>query len=177
MATQIRTPRRTRQFFGDSTTKGVLAVPTAADVIQLLPTQTAIEGSSDVTHKITFLDFSITRAGTNTAINKLGYIVWMGKVLLGTSTPVQPHDPLSASSFAMSDKDIMLFGSLPVPPVVFNGEASSTAFADGSVLSVQREVKAMRKLSRLNHGIFLQLATDVVSTIDVVVTWRTIYLT
>jgi len=169
-----RTPRKARQFHGDAQTIGVISSVTTGTVIELLPT-VALESPRDVTHKITYLDFSIRRAGVSTTLNKLGFVVWKGKVAAGGATPLQSIDPLSQNSFVMSDADIMLSGGLPIPALVLTPSTDAPVIS-GECIHVQREVRAMRKFNRANHGVFFQIACSSATQVTVEFAWRTLYL-
>ncbi len=171
-----RTPRRTRQWTGDSTTKDVQAsaAVSVGATIALLPVVAAIGTQSDVTHKMTYLDFYIRRL-TPAIVDHLSYVMWSGETLVSTATPAQPLDPASANSKDWANKDLMSFGGLPVPPCLI--DSLDVLVVGREVLHVRREVPVLRKLSRMNHGVFLQLGAESADVLEVRVTWRTIFLT
>ncbi len=170
-------PRMKRQWVGDTVSQTILVTPAVAETIQLI--ETTATGSDlsefrEVTHKFTVLQFSIRRLLT-TALGGVGFIVWKGKVLLGTATPAQPYSPQSSSKFFHSDSDIMLSGVLPVPPTI-RAAADDTLLVSNEVVTDERYVKVMRKVSRDTEGVFLQMTASTASVVSVQVTWRTLLL-
>ncbi len=172
-----RTARRKRQWTGDSETQTIKATVAVAETIQL--TRGAFGETSesrDRTHKFTVLDFHIRRL-TVAQADGLGFVVWKGKRLFDTTTPVQPQVPFATLIDAPSDSDILLRGGFPIPPIVLTPSTDATAI-QREVLYRQVEVHSMRRFDTANEGIFLQMQSlaggdDVLS---VTVTWRMLLL-
>ncbi len=160
------------RWVGDTSTVTVVAGADVGTIIQLVPTiaENVADAQQDMVLEVSHIHLSIRRL-LITNVDALGFVVWMGKVLVGTSTPAQGLDPLSQSTFAWADGDIMLQGLLPVPPVISAGD-TGVAEIDRSNTNFYIRVKSKRKFKRANHGIFLALACDVTNVVKVTVVRR-----
>ncbi len=167
-------PRKKRVFIGDGTRKTLIGTPTVADIVQLMPPVLSAE-VRNVTHKKTFLDFTISRSGVDVTQRRVAFVVWLAKFDVGTSNPTQVHDPLSQNALVWADSDIMYFSGLPVPPIVLVPSTDAAAVS-GEVMHVQHEVSSMKNFNRANHGVCLQIAADASANIVVDIVWRTLYL-
>jgi len=163
--------KKTVKWCGDSVLQTILAGAVVNDVIQLCPT-VGVDIASDVVHQVSHIHLHIKRLLVS-ALDGFAYVVWSGKVLVGTGTPVQALDPLSLDAFDWADADIMLHGALPVPPIISAGN-TGVAEVDASVIPVHIEVKAKRRFSRVNHGIFMAISADVSSVMSVFIQHRTL---
>jgi len=83
-------------------------------------------------------------------------------------------NPLVISTAAWADADILGQGMLSCPPVLFDTETPFNEFANNGCLAQREVVKAKRRFSRTNHGIFLALGYigDGESAIKVTLTHR-----
>lgn len=165
--------KRTGQWIGDNNLQTVLshASGSVADIISLLPTNSIVEAAANVVFERCIIDFW-TRRLLVTQPEALGFMVWDGDVLSGTTTPVEALDPLSGSTFSWAHKAIMQKGGLPVPPVFFNGVSNAVG---GELLHSQVDINVKRKLSRRNQQINLVVRCDLSSVMRVFTTWRTYY--
>lgn len=161
--------KRHGMWVGDNRVQTLLAGGPIANVIQLTPTVNQAD-PQDAVHEVSHLHFNIERILT-TAIDECGYVIWKGKVDVGGVVPAQSLDPLSLDALAWADKDIMMQGFLPVPPVIF--DVAGTPAVNRSLLHHYVEVKVKRKFGRVNHGIFMSVGCDVSSVVRVGVVNRT----
>lgn len=156
--------KRRGKWVGDLSVHDLQAGPDVATIIQVVPTVTD-ESLSDVVLETCHIHLNIERILV-TAIDACGYVIWLGKVLVGTTTPAQGLDPLSLVSGAWADADILLQGLLPVPPVNVNG-FDGVKQINHSLAHVQLQVKSKRRFNRVNHGIFMAIACDVDNVVRV----------
>ena len=168
------TDRRPRSWTGDSLVQSVSNSPVVADTIQLTETTADISTSRDVTHKATYLTLH-TRRLLTTGLAGVDFTVWLGKVLLGTSTPSQPQSPQASSKFPHADKDIMFTGGLKVPACI-RAAADDTLLISEETSVETFEILVMRKFNRANQGIFLQVAGSANDAVQIRATWRTLLL-
>jgi len=165
--------RRSGQWFGDSVLQQVTAGGGVSNVIQLLPTVTALESMRDIVFERCILSLQ-TRRIDAAVIEGLAYIVWKGEVLSGTSTPTEGMDALSTSSFSWAHGRVMHYGPMHVPAVLSNG-SSGTHQVTGEVTAEQVEIVVKRKVNRANEGIFMRVSCDLSDAVKVNITWRTYY--
>ncbi len=165
--------KRQGQWFGGGVLQTVLAGAAVAQVVQLLPTVTAIEAPRDIVAERTIISFQTRRLNFNN-VSALAYVVWRGKVASGTSTPLESLDPLSQSGFEWAEAQIMHYGPLEVPEVLVNGFTGAEGLSR-RVTAEQVEVVVKRKVARANEGIFLAVTCDVSSVVSTNITWRTYY--
>lgn len=158
------------QWKGDQSVHNLVAGADVASVIQLVPTLSDVDIQQDVVMEVSHIHLSIRRLLAST-LDACGYVIWMGKTLVSTTVPAQGLDPLSQSTFAWADKDIMLQGLLPIPPVQLNSADVNQIRLEN--LHVYIKVKSKRRFNRANHGIFLALSADVSNVIRVVTSRRT----
>jgi len=174
--TRFRQISRTRnkkvlKWCGDSVLQTIVAGADVPTVIQLCPT-VAVDAASDVVLETCHIHLHIRRLLAS-GVTGFGFVVWSGKVLVGTSTPAQALDPLSLDALDWADSDIMLCGGLPVPPVLSKGN-DGTNVISAELVPVHLEVKAKRRFSRVNHAIFLAISADISSVLSVFVQHRTL---
>lgn len=160
---------RPASWNGNLIVQTLLAGGPIANVIQLTPTVTSA-AIQDALHEVTWLHISVERILT-TAIDACGFVVWKGKVDVGTSTPAQSLNPLNLVALEHADSDIMMEGLLNVPPVIF--DAAGTPAVNRELRAHKIHIPVARKFSRVNHGIFLAIACDVSSVVRVSVLHRT----
>jgi len=165
--------KRSGQWFGDAFIKTVLAGPNVADVIQLLPTVTSVQSPRDVVFERSIVNFQTRRIGVST-VEALGFIVWKGLVLSGTTTPVEALDPNSTSTFSWSHGSIMHYGTLHVPALIPVGDAATRQISE-EVTSHEIDFSVKRSVQRANEGIFLMVSADISSQVRVNTTFRTYY--
>ncbi len=153
------------RWTGDLSVHNLVAGADVATTIALVPTiaENVVDAQQDMVLETCHIHLCYKRLLV-TGLDAMGFVVYLGKVLVGTSTLAQALDPLSLSTFAWADGDIMLQGLLPVPPTVSAGNTGA-AEVDNSLVHQYIHVKSKRKFKRANHGIFLSLSTDVSSVI------------
>jgi len=163
-----------KKWVGDLDTSVILKVPTVARVIQLTPT-VAQQEASDCVHKVTHLHVALRRVLPSSTVDAVAWVMWLGKVIAGTSTPAQALNPLSTIQAAWADSDIMGQGMLSVPPIVLVPSTDAVANND-AVIAHYWKVKAQRHYSRVNHGVFLTFGFlgGSESSFQVTAVWRTL---
>lgn len=173
MARIIRQVRGSRgrtayKWCGGSDLSSPALTPVVANIIPLCPSVSAAE-YSDVTVLRTILMFSVRRILT-TAFAELAFVMWEGKVLDGTSTPVEAVDPLSTNTFSYADTNVMHWQQLPVPPNMeaFDGGAALTQEVQVTMV----DIKAKRRLRRQNHEIHLLMGSGLNAAVQVRLQWR-----
>jgi len=166
--------RMQRQFFGGRIVHTVFSTPLPATTITILPPVLSLESPRAVTHKTTYLDFSVSRLLT-TIMTSVKWWLWVGEVDVGSAVPAQALSPLSASDFQHANSRILMSGSLPLPGLIWD-TAGAQVIVNDEILVVHAEAHSMRRLKRANEGIFLNLQGSSGSAIVVDINWRTIYL-
>jgi len=73
------------KWVGNVNSTVVLIVPTVARVIEMVP-DVSTDSVNEWVHKVTHLNFSVARV-TNAKIDAIAWVVWLGKYIVGTSTP------------------------------------------------------------------------------------------
>lgn len=90
-------------------------------------------------------------------------------------TPEGIINPQSANSFDIGDRQILLWALGPVPPIVL--EAADTAQPNGERMIVHHEIKAKRRLRRLDQALCFNHRADVTNELHIDVLARVLLST
>jgi len=161
------------QWFGGSEllTIETTAATSVSEVTLLRPAHVSLDAVRSLTHIRTILEFNIRRVSLTATVEGFNYVVAVqGTDAAGNLTDVL--DVLSSDPFVWSNKNILAFGSLPVPPTIDVAGARATSL--GTIV-VCREVKAKRKMQLSREALTLTMAADVSAAVKVDVTWRSLF--
>ena len=174
-----RTVRRVRgaapkyKWCGFADSKSIVSSPTAASVGLLCLSLALTDTQGEVTVERILLWFSITRADFN-QLSILAFVVAKQKAIAASGLPVEVLDPLDVTlpNFSMSNKDILLYGHLPIPAILLT--SADAGFVSREVAVHTAEFKGRRRLARTNHLLSLTIASDVDTEVAVHTTARTL---
>jgi len=161
--------KRSTPVYKWCTNRTVLVVPRTtvqiiADSIDICPFLGDIENPGTVIVERILLDISVLRL-TTAVVQDCGFILRMQEVDPVTGLPTVVVNPSGDLSRIGSNKEVLLMGSVPVPPNMPVGNAAGQQPTQG-ILKSDWEFKGRRRLNRLNNALILWFAT---STNDAVV--------
>jgi len=161
------------QWFGGSELKPVetTASTSVSEIILLRPAHTSLDAVRSLTHIRTILHFNVRRTSVSATVKGFNYVVASQQTdASGNLTDVL--DVLSSDPFVWSNKGIMHFACLPIPPTMDLGGSRNVSL--GSI-DVHAEVKAKRRFQLSREALTLTIAADVSAAIELQVTWRSLW--
>ncbi len=163
----VRLPPRSKKWTGHHVTAIIQDAPVDNDVLRCVEVISDEQTKSDWTLDGIYLRLSLRRLLT-TAIQEVAFIV----AIQDTSNigVVVPLDPLSTDGLDIANADVLMWGQLPVPPVIRTWDSTGALVGTHIDLELKTtfwHIKSKRKLRRGKHAITLTIACDVDAAVQV----------